>query len=292
MAWPSPGVSYLLNDWLRVMTNFAGTFTNSAISGRDPYNTLFRYDADVKAYSPTLFVIDALNNTGCAPYALEALIRKLWTDTPNCRIVFMCFNTYPNTTDAAVDAPTGDALITTQKTIAAQYGIPAIDVSAEYKTRVKASTNHLSDLIIDTVHPSNLGHQVAFDLLSPTLTSSFLSTQQKPVSMPARVYADSVYFENAPQTMNGTAYTSKTGVWSEVAGTLSSNSAGATVTYTVTGISIARPEGDGTVTITCDGSAVSSVFGANGIKLPSYGAHTIVITVVSGTVTISKLWVI
>lgn len=293
MAWPYPGTSFLLRDFLQTQTNFNSIFTMSAISGRDPWNFLYRLSTDCIPHNPSLIVIDALNDTGCALLALEAMIRLVWSQLPDCRFVFMAFNAYPDNSDASVDAPLGDALIAGQESIGTAYGIPVVDVSAEYKDLVKNQGHHLNEYIIDTVHPTNAGHQVAFNLLSPLLTASFLGTRQQPATLPARVYADSVNFEYAPQAKNGTDYDSVTGTWTPSGTTISSNVADSTVTYSGTFQSIGRPESDGSAQVSIDGGAYTAItFGPNGHKLASRAAHTITIKVVSGTVTISKFWAI
>lgn len=255
---------------------------------------MVRLQTDYLDQSPDLVVVDSIND-GVAFHreSFEALIRRMWAAFPLCKIVFMKFFAVADRyIDANVNSPTTGAWQQTYEDLCSYYGITIVDYHQAIVDLVAAG-RHLYEFLIDTVHPSTDGHNVASSLLETILTQSFLTTRQSPDPLPARLY-DNGDYENTAVIKNGTGYDSKTGTWSEVGTTISSSEADATVTFSGTFQSIGRPEADGAVQLSIDGGAYGAItFGPNGYEIPAgRAAHTATIKVISGTVTISKFWAI
>lgn len=179
--------------------------------------------------------------------------------------------------------------------IAAAYGVQVVDYYSAVKALVDGGAPLTDYVSGDWVHPSTTGYALMASLLQPYLPNG---GSTKPSVLPTRVYDTNGYLENTPTRIDGTAYDSRSGSWSDSGGEVSSSSAGDTVTYTVTSapahtIGCYRADGaTNTVEISYDGGAFSSqTFYQNGIEVPS-GFTTATIKVSSGTVKITEFWAI
>lgn len=286
----------LSSNWLE-WTHRAIDFTiyNSSQSGRSSWNNLLRIQADYLDHSPDLIIFDNANDDvgAIGRRAVEAFVRRIWGELPDCKIVFMkVFNVADRFDDSDIDTPINSGQQAEFEAIADHYGIPLVPYWDRIDTLV-GNGSPLFRYLIDTVHPSYLGHGEMSALLEPYLTANFLATRQSPMSLPARLY-DNGDYENAAVIKNGNAYDSISGSWNTVGTTISSSQAGAIVTYSGTLQSIARPEEDGVVQVSIDGGAYAAITlgpnGATNAALATRGARTVAIKVISGTVTISKFW--
>jgi len=287
------GFRTMSSNWL-AFTHRSIPFTvyNASQSSRNSWNNLMRIQSDYLDRLPDLIVFDNANNdaAGIDRQSIEALIRRVWAAFPDCKFVFMKIFSVTNPyVDAGIDSPTNATQQAEFSALAAQYGIPLVLYYDSIKTMVNGG-DRLFRYMVDTIHPNPDGHCIASTLLESYLTLSFLSTRQSPAVLPARLY-DNGDYENTATIKNGTAYDSLTGSWTPAGTSISSSSAGATITYSATCQSYGRPETDGTMQVSIDGGAyVTVVFGPNGLSAGARAAHTITIKVVSGTVTISKFW--
>lgn len=272
--------------------------TNSSASGRTSWNNLFRIQADFLDKTPDLIFFENANDGagGFCRRNVEAFIRRIWTDYPDCKIIFTeVFAVADRTDNNAINTPTTSANQVEFSAVASHYGIPMLHYWDRIASLVNTYGRNLSDFLIDTVHPSNAGHAEILKLAEPVLTASYLSNPQRSGALPTRLY-DNGDYEQAATVKNGTGYDSKTGTWAEDGTSISSSEAGATVTFSGTFISIGRPESDGVVQLSFDGGAYRTfTFGPNGAShadIDTRAAHTATIKVISGTVTISQFWAI
>jgi hypothetical protein len=295
----SGGYREMTSAWLQgtySLTTFV--ITNSSQSGHTSWNNLFRMSTDFLAHTPDLVFFEDANDGagGFSRSCVEAFIRRIWTNYPNCKFIFTkVFAVTDRTVDANINTPTTAAMTAEFVALANYYGITMLNYWDRIADLVNNHSRHLSDFMIDNVHPSSAGFAEIEKLAEPVLTPAFLASKQSPASLPARLY-DNGDYENAAVIKNGTAYDSKAGTWTTTGNQISSSEAGATVTYSATCQSIGRPESDGVYTISIDGGAERSIVfnynGASGFELTTRAAHTVRITVVSGTVTISQFWAI
>jgi hypothetical protein len=194
--------------------------------------------------------------------------------------------------DATVNSPYNASQLAEFTALATHYGIPMVTVWDYVAADIAAGRYHLSDYLLDVVHPTAYGHALMSGWIEHYLTSNFLATRQMPTPLPARLY-DNGDYENTAVIKNGTDYVALTGTWTPSGTTISSSVVNSTVTYSGTFQSFGRPEYDGSVQVSIDSGAYQTItFGPNGYQLVSRAAHTITIKVVSGTVTISEFWAI
>lgn len=285
-------------NWLDYSHSDTFTITNASKSGSSLWNNAYRLDTAL-AYNPDVVIFDGIND-GHAFHreAMEGMIRRIWAARPTCKIVFVkvfSLSAGSRFDDANANPTAMQAWQQTYEDMATHYGIPTVDYEAKMQELV-AGGRHLYEFLIDTVHPNAIGHQVISSLLEPVLTDAFLTGTQKPAVLPARLYDDGSY-ENAGFGLNGTAYTSRTGTWTDSGTTVSSSEAGATITYSGTLQSFGIDPGDGStppvVQMSLDGGAYSSLqTSTNGTDIGSRGAHTVTLKVVSGTLKIATFMAI
>lgn len=286
MAMTHLMATYQRNTWTFVSTSSNGytTWTNLVLLSQ------------VTAITPELVVIDPVNDdsTDFRKATCEALIRKIRAALPNCRLVLMKFFTVADqNVDANVNSPTNSGSFQQWADLATHYGIQIVDFYTEIQALVNGGA-HLNTYLADVVHPTTAGHTVAYNELLPYLISS-----QSPIApVPARLYALSADYENnAPTTQLGTAYTSRTGTWSDNGTQVISSEVGATITYTATCQSFAIYRADGLangVEYSVDGGAYLGMndYPPYGWPLASRASHTVTFKVTSGTLKIDEVWFI
>jgi hypothetical protein len=257
-----------------------------------------RLATEVINNNPNLLILDTINDSNGAHWrnSLEALIRRTWAANPNTRIILMRFATFTDrTTNSTVNSPVNSAALVEFDAIAAAYGLTVVDWVGALQTLVNGGAN-LSDYInVDNVHPSTTGYALAASLLQSYLPSGGTS---KPGTLPSRVY-DNGDYENTPVKMLGTAYTSRTGSWTDVGSSAQSSSAGAIINFNnITCQSIGCYRSDGgtnDVQLSIDGGAYADfVFYQNGTQVNGgvRGTHDFAIKVKSGTVKIDEFWAV
>lgn len=271
------------------------TLVNSAVDGQNSWSNLVRYPDDIQPYTPDYVVLDTVNddkNDNDAP-ALEALIRRIWTDTPNCKFIAMkLFGVTDYTNDSTVyTSPDADEWEDIQA-ILDHYGIPFVDYYSEIVSRVEDG-EHLTDYFRDNIHPNDGGRALQASMLQDAITAN------EPCAigtLPARLHADSEHYEAGPQRLVGTDYDSRTGTWSDDGTVAETSEAGATITYSGTCISfgaIRTDSSDSSIEVSIDGGEYESVYVAsNGYQIPAgRGAHTITLKS-PGTLEIAEFWMI
>lgn len=296
ITFSSTGYRLYSSNW-RTYTypNTTWTTFTAAQSSRNTWNNLMRYSTEYSNRTPNLVIIDNANNDAgnLDRRALEALVRRIWTDTPLCKIIFVkIFSVTDRFDDASILSPTNGTQQAELVALGAAYGIPVV-AYYDFIAALVAGGDKLFRHMADTIHPNALGYVEMSALLEAYLTPSFLANRQSPLVLPSRVY-DNGDYENAAVIKNGTAYDSISGTWVPSGTTISSGVIGSIVTYSATCQSIGRPEIDGAVEVSIDGGAYAAItFGPNGYAIPGgRAAHTIAIKVASATVTISKFWAI
>lgn len=258
---------------------------------------MIKLQANLLAYSPDTVIIDTANSDGSDMdnATIEALVRRIWTICPQTKIMmFNFFAVADHDIDANVNSPTDEANVLATQAVAAAYGITLVDYWGTIKQRVNSEGHHLNEYMDDTIHPNETGHGEAYDLLSPHLP---FGGGAKPDTLPDRIYDTDGLYENTPVVKNGTDDDSRTGTWTEDGTKISSNEAGATITYSATCQSYGcyrADAGTNTVQASIDGGAFANAsFYTNGTPIAGgRAAHTITIKVVSGTVRIDEFWAI
>lgn len=246
--------------------------------------------------TPDLIIFDNANDGNLDSVCLEAFIRRIFTEFPNCKIVLLGpVGVADRLVDDSINSPTTQGLIDVVTALVNNYGLSQIHYLARLQDLVNNDGFSLSKYFIDTIHPSPDGHSEISSLLEPILTASFLSNPQRSGDLPDRLY-DNGDYENTATIKNGTDYDSKTGTWTEDGTSISSSEANATITFSGTFIRIGRPEKDGVVQVSFDGGDYRTfTFSPNGAThsdIATRAAHTATIKVISGTVTISEFWAI
>lgn len=258
-----------------------------------------RLQADILATSPILFILDTVNDDDSGHWAksLEATIRRVWAANPLTRIILMRFATFTDRTiNSTVNSPVNSAALVEFDAIATAYGLTVINWLASVQDLVNNQGHNLTEYVDpDNVHPSTTGYALAATLLEVQLPTGGAT---EPGSLPARLYDTNGYFETAPTKKLGTAYTSRTGVWSDVGSQVSSSEVGATITYTVTNapahsVGCYRVDaGTNNVKLGYDGGARAAANSyQNGTEVVA-GFTTVTIEVVSGTVEIDEFWAV
>jgi hypothetical protein len=262
---------------------------NYTRSGSNSWNALARLDGlGILSKAPIWIPIDLSNDAGAVAHdqkSREAWIRRV-LPVANA-IVVLC-----PIVNVGGDLSADPSDHVAYKALCDHYGVPYIDVHTAIKTLVddgEPITTYYN-YPADRVHPLDAGHAVAWGLLQPLMAGLLFGERQYTGSLPVEYYAGTSEYEHSGATyINGTAYTSKTGTWTEnAAGYISSNEAGATVTYTFNGCSIGS-EDEGGVYAHCDysldgGAYVTDFeFGHHGGYVGAYGAHTVTIKVRTGT---------
>jgi len=269
---------------------------NAGAGGTSSWYGLIRLTSDVVAYSPDVVVFEWIaNDTTGAFYerSSEAFIRRLRTELPNAKLVFLAFRTF---TDVGADNAADVAPLVTSnyRTLCSMYGIPFIDYGAEVERRVGLGA-HLSVYQYDTKHPTDAGHQLAHELVRSTVLSAFTGSSLP--AMPARLY-DCADFEATPIDRAATTKDAETGTWATVSTTYrQSNEANATISFTDTfvgcGLAFANT---GTIQWSLDGGAYSASLDLTLVgsarelitNIVTKEAHTLTVKVISGTVTIHR----
>lgn len=260
-----------------------------------------RLDTEILVYSPDVVAFDTAHSDDEDHHrrSLEAFIRRVWTNRPTAKILFMNFFGVDNN---AVDdcVPTTDwiAWLAVAIPICNHYGVVIVDYKAAVTDLVINQGHHLNEYFSDVIHPTTVGQALAASLLEAKLTPSFLANRQSPDTLPARMYGNDDY-EQTPTILLGTDYTSRTGTWTDnsgLVGRVSSTEVGATITYTVTCVSYGCPTvtPNNAVEISIDGGPwVGTSLYQNGrpTGLPR-ATRTLAFKVVSGTVRIDKFWAI
>jgi len=270
------------------------TFQNIAANGFRSWANLVKLSGLSALSLQIVFdTVNDLDNAHCK-VALEALIRKIWTANAATALAAMeFFSVSDYTNDATVDAPTTAAAQTNLETICAHYSIPVCNFWSAVKTLVNDGAN-LTTYLADNTHPTATGHSLALSLLAPYLPDGGKSGD----TVPARLYAASADYEQAPVITNGANYDSVTGTWTTTGTRIESAEANATATFSGTFRSFGcyRADyvtaGDNAVLVSIDGGAFAAIaFDHNGYDTGARAAHTIIIKVVSSC-RIDEFWAI
>jgi hypothetical protein len=284
-----------VRDWVREeYPQYDVSLLNNARSGNWPWSNVVRMST-LMAANPDIISFDgrpAGDWPGHLERAMEAFIRRAWTERPTARLRFVATVAQA---DLATYAANADYL--QQMEIAAHYGIPVADGPAEFYRRVYVLGHDINLYYADVIHPTVLGQQVIAGLLE---TIYLGSDGQKPAVMPAYLYADTPLYEYTPSVINGTAYTGITGSWTTTGTRIESSDVGATVTYTLTCASFGAYRADGGSNsgyeISIDGGAYngSIVLDHNGYPIAAGRAsHTIAVRIkAGGSIRIDQFWTI
>jgi len=294
---PSTSYAWLVNEWTK--THYPSkvvTFLNQAISGHWPWSNNIRYNAQLHTQISDIYLTDfRIVNTGRDDRALEALVRRIYTDNPRAVIVSPII---PEDADSNGVIDSLNALNTANATLAALYGVHLIDYRQYVLDRITAG-DALSVWMADAIHPTVVGQaQIASMIESAILANGWLNGEDHSV-LPARIYDDGEY-ENTPTRKLGTDYDSKTG-WTISGSQISSSTNGHIVTYSATCSQFGLYDSSSgyvnpNVDISIDGGAYTTnqTLTHNGWynTALSYGAHTISIRNRGSLVRIDEFWAI
>lgn len=277
---------------------------NSGVGGTGSWYALIRLQTDVINYDPEAVLIDWGVNDGDSDLEFaweEACIRKLISSNVSTKLLLPLFI---QVTDVDVNDATN--LKTTTHVnlleIANHYGLQTIDCVTPIQTLVTAGTA-LNTIMFDSSHPTDYGHQIIADTVNPILLNA-VKTYPASNTLPARLSADSEYYENAtPQFIYGIDNDGETGTgWATVNTTSRQSSvANDTITFVLSGKMIGMNSSyyidtPGTISVQVDGGVASTIdlSTQNKAILLKHSLenieHTVVITVLSGTVRIDKVF--
>lgn len=236
----------------------------------------------------TLIVFDQSNDGDDDTAHVEALVRKCAGASQ--RVIGIVNPAWSAVNDGQVNTPTNQTAITQHRALLTAYGVPYVDGWQICQDHVTGG-GHLSDYFADTAHWSAAGYAVVYAALLPYLPSG-----GRLGTLPARTYADSADYEQAPVVKFGTQNDSNTGTWTVTGTSIASSTPGDTITFSGTFRSFGCYRATGaypTVTVTIDGGApiVNFTFYNNGYDIGTRAAHTVVITVTTA-VQIDEFWAI
>ncbi len=275
------------------------THFNGGVGGTDSWYALIRFAADVVAKNPDLIIIEFVNDTNVAlsKSCEEALFRKIRTQLPNAKVVFLALPTI--TSNAGNDATNSKATtIANWLTLCALYGVAIADWTGVSKALIDAGTYTCAQVWYDDKHLLDLGHSLAAAFLKPYVCSGILHDgAQFSGNLPARIY-DTGAKEAAPIIRNAIDNDGETGTWSTVATTArQSTVADSTIQWTGTfssfGLDGLRQVGslswqiDGGEWHVMDGN-VNLGYPLNLWNSDVAAEHTVTVKVNSGTVRINR----
>lgn len=272
---------------------------NYGMGGSTSWYGLFKVP-DLETLSPDVVSVEYAVNDGNVDFyanTAEALIRRIRTVVPNAKIVFIAFCSFASAVDNVM-TNLNAAVLTRWQTICSTYGVTFVNFHQAISDAV-AGGDDKTDYMSDTVHPNNGGHALASSILRGQLLSA-MSSAYTPTTLPDRLYS-SLNMESTPIQRDGTDNDGETGTWSTSNDTWRvSSEADATITYTGSFSSFGLYHAvAGVISWQLDGGDWTEM------NLGSYGpyrelsttviekaAHTLVIKVVSGTVTIKEFMAI
>lgn len=225
------GYAIQLSNWLNATyTNYDISWSQDSISGTNSWNNLHRRRSSQRIV--TIDVANDADNVLCKA-ALEAFIRKTWTDDPASKMVLVLPPAVTNQNDdATLTTPVNNGALNNTRALAAHYGLPLVDMQDAFQDEIDLG-GHLNTYMADTIHWAAPGHTLCLGRLQAIMTASFMATAQM-AELPTRLYAESLDFENAPEMKNGTAYDARTGAWTDNGTEVATAEVGATITYSGT----------------------------------------------------------
>ena len=334
------GWQWLLRDYLDTShADISWSYSNAAAGGTDSWYSLIRLQSDALANAPDIiFVDEAVNDMELAPsnpawpYVGEALIRRIRTALPHCKIV-ICNFMRPAGSDTGPD-PDTETVRAAWNRIASYYQcdlyrmdtgllgvLPARPTTAQIDAYFSAPGN---------VHPNDRGHALIFSGISGAIDLLAENGWTGNLAGYARLGAYTEEYESAPTILSGSellAQKSLAGVWSPAnagcsgAGTpaacctgsgtgscsgASSAAAGSTLSFTggmvMAGLDVVLQNGSWPAGLqySLDGGAWTTLVPQNSPVSDSEfmfvpgarAAHTLCIRLSSGTVTINRLLVL
>ncbi|MFZ2992516.1 MAG: SGNH/GDSL hydrolase family protein [Microgenomates group bacterium] len=285
-----------IGRWLNVYSLDRYAVTNKGIDGKDSWYSLIRLQTDVIDLAPDLIIYDcAINDNDQSPYAKceEAVIRRLRTALPDAKIAGIIFGTTANRlgTDPTNTKATTAAQV---REILTHYGILYADQTAAVVTSVNAGTYTLAQIFADTIHPADVGHLLGKQTLDDVIPTAL--TQTLP-SLPTPLHDTAGDYSQTPIIRVANDNDGETGVWAESGTDEASSTADSTITWTGAFSSFGFDTGYGasqTYAWQIDGGAWTNVspstvgYTNNLLWSGARGAHTVVVKVVTGTITVKR----
>jgi hypothetical protein len=289
-----------IQSWINTtLPGYDATFTTIAIGGQKSWGNLVNLSRYLSGNITTI-LLDTANDITRGVLkdqcSLEGFIRQVWNYNPDIRIIGISspsWNGQDISNDANTPTPTNLLDINQAYVIFKHYRIPY----AHYHRAIidlVAAGHHLNEYVSgDTVHPSTTGYALMASLVEPHLPDY---GAYDPFVMPSRIYPDTVDYEHAGLIKAGTAYDSRTGVWSDVGTKTSSANPGATITFSGMLRSFGWCNAVQTyanVSVSIDGGAAINPFttGWGGYDIGVRANHTIVFTVLTN-MQIDEFWAI
>lgn len=298
----------LTRKWLaQNQTSYAITSVNAGVGGTPSWYALVRLETDVLDHAPALVFVDfAVNDTqddavgdrsdGFAP-AAEALLRRLWTELPNAMLIVSIF-TWPD--DYSYMSAGRRAARDKWLALASHYSLTPVRFDSALETLMGEGYDDTDVEAYfagaNNVHPNDAGHNIIYGLMTPKLATI---TGNAPATLPTRYYAEAEDYEAAPIIRTGTDNDGETGTWATQDTTArQSSTADSTIewagTFSSFGLDTNFDTGAGAYAWSLDGGAETQVdLSAQDVANQplsnfAYGAHTMTLRVVSGTVRVNR----
>jgi|SRR3972149_909076 len=263
----------------------AFAFKNVSGSGYATWSNLVLFSGLVGC---ELVILETVNDELLDMAHIEAFIRKVWA-MGAAIICIVFFAVASNLVNDNVNHPTNQASLTPYLAMLSYYNIATVDFWGDCQGWVNGGLYDLSDLLGDTVHPSETGHKLTCSKARRYLP--FKGTFP-PARLPARLYAASADFEQDPLVKDGVDYDSRTGTWVDAGLYTSSNVPGSTITFSGVFRSFGCIPNNTAVDVVVDGVPHANIpFYQNGWDIGVRAVHTVEITVLT-TVDIDQFWAI
>ena len=334
------GWQWLLRDYLDTdYADVSWSYTNAAVGGTDSWYSLIRLQTDALADAPDIIFVDEAVNDGeldpsnpAWPQVGEAIIRRIRTALPHCKIV-ICNFMRPVGSDATPDANT-EKVRAAWNTIAGYYrcDLFRLDTALLGVLPANPTTAQIDGYFSGpgNVHPNNGGHALIFSGISSSINLLTENGWSGNLADYPRLNPSTAGYEAASTILSGwdlVGQDSSTGVWTLAnagcsgaglpsacctgVGTgscsgVSSTQAGSTLSFTggmvMVGLDVDLQNGSWPAGLqyALDGGAWHALVPQNSQVWDSEfmfiagvrGAHTITLRLNSGTATINRLLVL
>ena len=278
------GYRYLTNDYIKVnYPQYDLNALNISANGWATFPNLVNL-ADLS--TATLLIFDQSNDGSDDLPEFEGFIRKCIE--AGQKVIAVLNPSWTATTDDQIDTPYNLTALQGQRAILSAYGVDYVDGHVLLQAHVTGG-GHITDWFADTAHYNATGYAA----IAAGLEALLFGTVPALVDY---VNADAADYDGTPVIVNGTDNDGTTGTWAETGTSISSSSAGATITFIFTGRKFGIYDEGGSYplcTAVIDGGTPITNFQPypNGYDAGNSGSHTVIFTVATN-LTIDEFWVV